>query len=182
MAAVGAAATRVGAPPVARRRRRRLTTITSLLAAAAITAALLVVVRIRGGDGAVPSGTGWHHPQPGRLRGSDSDEDFCGMAGEPACHRAASVGQRPLLRGLAEEPERRARPHRHFQPTKQHHFVGRSATDQFPRPYRHPPAGQRQSRFAGPTGADRRGSTRSLTDGVGRCRALRPEARGRLNA
>lgn len=44
VAAVGAAATRVGAPPVARRRRRRLTTITSLLAAAAITAALLVVV------------------------------------------------------------------------------------------------------------------------------------------
>ena len=138
---------------------------------------------IRDGDGAVQSGTGWHHPQPGRLRGSDSDEDLCGMAGEPACYRAASVGQRALLRGLAKEPERRARPHRHFQPTKQHHFVGGSATDQFPRTYRYPPAGQRQSRFVGPSGPDRRGSTRSLTGGVGRCRAptvreLQQTARG----
>ena len=101
---------------------------------------------------------------PGASGEATLDQDLVGLADHARRDRTSSPRPRTLLRSMAPQPGRSARPDRNVQPGPQGHTLGRSAADDFHNPDRHPRTGGRRSALLRREGTRRNRDHTRLTD------------------
>ena len=103
-----------------------------------------------------------HRARARRGRRGDADEDVVRLADRARRHGASAPRWRALLRGLAQERRRRARPDRDVQRGPERDAVGGRVAGGLPDADRHARGGRRRPGFVGREGARRNGGYRRL--------------------
>ena len=96
-------------------------------------------------------------PGARRRRRRDARQDGCGLADRARRDRASPPRRRAVLRGVAEERRRRARPDRDVQRRREGHAVGGRVAEGLHDDHGHAREGRRRPGFVGREGARRNG-------------------------
>ncbi len=143
--------------PRTARTPRRLALAGVAVAAVAAVAIGVTVFRLRLARPALPGGPGGHRARSRSPRRRVADEDALRMADSPPRHRASAPRGHALLRGVAAEPGRRARPDRDVQRRPRRDALGGSLAGELQGADRHARAGRRQPGVIGREGPRRPG-------------------------